>query len=127
MNNGIFIYRNAMEPLAIEEIDRQMQQLPIHVAKSINKADAIAYALNRLPPLYATTEEGWTWQQERARESVRIQELLVSAASLALRAAQCKRKGFYTWLQQPQPSQQLQDDEFEPKQGGKKFLKLLPC
>ena len=127
MNNGVFIYRNAMEPLAIEEIDRQMQHMPIHVANSINKVDAIVYALNRLPTLYATTEEGWNWQLEQGRESVRIQELLVNVASSALRAAQCKRKGFSTWLQQPQPSQQLQDDNFEPQKGDKKYLKLLAC
>lgn len=123
MNTGVSIYRNAMEPLAIEEIERQMQQLPMQVANSIDKADAIAYALNRLPPLYATTEEGWTWQQERARET--LQHLICKAASWGLRAAQRQRKGFATWLQQPQPSQQHQDDELGPKQGVKKFLKLL--
>jgi len=132
MNNGFFIYKNAMEPLAIEEIERQMQQLPQQVANSINKADAIAYALNRLPPLYATTEEGWEWQQERAREAQ--QHLICKAASWGLRAAQRPRRGFYTWLQRPQPSrpqktgaEQLQDDDFEPKQGGKKSRKLLAC
>ncbi|MGK7901229.1 MAG: late competence development ComFB family protein [Hormoscilla sp.] len=112
-----------MEPLAIEEIDRQMQQLPLHVANSINKADAIAYALNRLPPLYATTEEGWTWQQERARET--LQNLICQAASWGLRAAQRQRKGFATWLQQPPPSQQHQDDACDPQKGVKKLLKLL--
>lgn len=112
MNTGVSIYR-------------QMQQLPLQVANLINKADAIAYALNRLPPLYATTEEGWTWQQERARETQ--QHLICQAASWGLRAAQRQRKGFYSLLQQPQPFQQLQDDNFEPKKGEKKVLKLLAC
>ena len=91
-------YRNAMEPLAAEEIDRQLQRLPGDVAKSINKADAIAYALNRLPSLYSTTEEGWHWQQNRMRE--KSADLLAQAASWGIRAAQRKNKAFSTPLQQ---------------------------
>lgn len=56
-------YRNAMDPLVIEEIESQWQNLGIELGEFINKADAIAYALNRLLPLYATTQEGWHWQQ----------------------------------------------------------------
>ena len=93
-------YRNAMEPLAAEEIDRQLQRLPGDVAKSINKADAIAYALNRLPSLYSTTEEGWHWQQNRMRE--KSADLLAQAASWGIRAAQRKNKAFSTPLQEQQ-------------------------
>lgn len=92
-------YRNAMEPLAAEEIDRQLQKLPGDVVKSINRADAIAYALNRLPGLYSTTEEGWHWQQNRMRE--KSGDLLAQAASWGIRAAQRKNKTFST----PLPSQ----------------------
>jgi len=91
-------YRNAMEPLAAEEIDRQLENMPGDVAKSINKADAIAYALNRLPSLYSTTEEGWHWQQNRMRE--KSAELLAQAASWGIRAAQRKNKAFSTPLQE---------------------------
>lgn len=62
-------YRNAMEPLIIEELELQLQNMPAEEVEKINKAEAIAYSLNRLPVLYATTQEGWDWQQERARES----------------------------------------------------------
>lgn len=91
-------YRNAMEPLAAEEIDRQLETMPGDVAKLINKADAIAYALNRLPSLYSTTEEGWHWQQNRMRE--KSAELLAQAASWGIRAAQRKNKAFSTPLQE---------------------------
>ena len=94
------IYRNAMEPLAAEEIDRQLQSMSGDVAKSINRADAIAYALNRLPSLYSTTEEGWHWQQNRMRE--KSADLLAQAASWGIRAAQRKNKAFSTPLPQQQ-------------------------
>lgn len=90
-------YRNAMEPLVAEEIDRQLQKLPGDVAKSINKAEAIAYALNRLPGLYSTTEEGWHWQQKRIGE--KSADLVAQAASWGIKAAQRKNKAFSTPLQ----------------------------
>ena len=79
-------YRNAMEPLAASEVEHQLQQLPTETANSINRASAIAYALNRLPPLYATSVEGWHWQQERAQES--FKDLIVKAAGWGLKAVQ---------------------------------------
>lgn len=99
-------YRNAMETLAVEEIERQLQDLPIEVVNSINKADAIAYALNRLPPLYATTEEGARWQQERARKS--LTDLISKAASWGIRAAGQNTKVFPTPLQPTEAEVALQ-------------------
>ncbi len=63
-------YRNAMEPLVVQEVERQMQQLAPSAMRSVNADDVTAYALNSLPCLYATTEAGWTWQQTRAREEL---------------------------------------------------------
>ncbi|MBO9999527.1 MAG: late competence development ComFB family protein [Cyanobacteria bacterium SID2] len=89
-------YHNAMEPLASVEVERQLQQLPPEVARSIDPNEAIAYALNRLPPLYATTIEGWHWNQERGHNS--LQELITLAASWGIREAQRKQKPFATPL-----------------------------
>ncbi|MDC0832623.1 hypothetical protein CKA32_005563 [Geitlerinema sp. FC II] len=97
------IYRNAMEPLAIEEVQRQLRELPLDVAASIDTSEAIAYALNRLPPLYATTVEGWTWNQERGRNS--LNDLIKMAASWGIREAQRKRKPFVTPLSKPDDSE----------------------
>jgi len=83
-------YLNAMEQLAIEEIEQQLEKLPKNIAQSINKHEAIAYTLNRLPPLYATTLEGYSWQQQRARET--LKDLISKAASWGIRAAQRQRK-----------------------------------
>ncbi len=60
---SIFHESNAMIPLVIVEIEQQLKNLPNEILNSINKIDVIAYTLNRLPPLYYTTKEGWKWQQ----------------------------------------------------------------
>jgi len=36
----------------------------------LDVGDIAAYALNRLPPLYATTEEGAVYQRQRAKEQL---------------------------------------------------------
>lgn len=100
-------YFNAMETLAIEEIDRQLQRLSVEVVNSINKGDAIAYALNRLPPLYSTTQEGWYWQQQRAKET--LQDLICKAAGWGINAARREKKIFLTQLtRHPEIAQNLQ-------------------
>ncbi|MBF2027214.1 MAG: late competence development ComFB family protein [Oscillatoriales cyanobacterium C42_A2020_001] len=79
-------YRNVMEPLVVEEVERHIASLPPKVAQYINKAEAIAYALNRLPPLYATSERGWEQQQAKASREMRSQ--ITAAARQAIAAIQ---------------------------------------
>lgn len=83
-------YRNAMELLVIEEVDQQLQNLPENVANSININDAIAYALNRLPPLYATSLDGYFWQQKQARKT--LKDLISKATTWGIKAAQRKKE-----------------------------------
>ncbi|WP_224408869.1 late competence development ComFB family protein [Oscillatoria salina] len=85
-------YTNAMEPLVTEAVEQLLQTLPLSVVESINQAEAIAYALNRLPPLYATTEEGWYWQQAQAKETLLPQ--IFKAAHWGIKAAQKKHTRF---------------------------------
>lgn len=89
-------YLNAMEPLAIAEIQRQMKFMPREVVETINITEAIAYTLNRLPPLYSTTQEGYYWQQQRAKET--LMDLITKAASWGIRAAKIPAKKFSTPL-----------------------------
>ena len=86
-----------MELLAAEEIERQLQQHPEENVRTIDRAEAISYALNRLPSLYATTEEGWCWQRERAEQT--LSDLISMAAGWGIREAQYKNKRFNTPLQ----------------------------
>jgi hypothetical protein len=66
-------YRNAMESLVVEEVDRQLQRLPAKLVEYISTAEVIAYALNRLPSLYATTEKGWRQQRLRGKNELKNQ------------------------------------------------------
>jgi hypothetical protein len=68
-----FAYRNAMETLVAHELQRQLRMMPPKVAQDIAADDVAAYALNCLPPLYATTDSGWEWQIARAQEEMQSQ------------------------------------------------------
>lgn len=78
------IYRNVMETLVAEEVQRQVQNLPPQTVKYINPVQVTAYALNRLPPLYATSIEGWQRQQERAKKKFENQIFLAVRWGLAI-------------------------------------------
>ncbi|MTJ07825.1 MULTISPECIES: late competence development ComFB family protein [unclassified Anabaena] len=58
---------NVMELLVVEEVEKQIQLLPIKAARYIKTPDVVAYALNRLPSLYATSRKGWQRQLHRAK------------------------------------------------------------
>ena len=79
-------YRNVMESLVVEEVEKQLQRLPSKVSSYVNKAEVIAYALNRLPALYATSEKGWEQQGARARRELGSQ--IVAAVRQAIAAVQ---------------------------------------
>ncbi|WP_413173626.1 late competence development ComFB family protein [Anabaena azotica] len=54
--------RNVMEMLVAEEVEKQIQSLPVKTASFIKSSEVVAYALNRLPSLYATSKRGWQKQ-----------------------------------------------------------------
>ncbi len=60
------ICRNAIEELVIAETEAQLKRLNPEVTQRIDPSDVIAYALNRLPPMYATSQRGWTELRQRA-------------------------------------------------------------
>lgn len=66
---------NVMEELAIGEVIKQLAEIEnADNNNSLDVGDIAAYALNRLPPLYATTEEGANYQRNRAKED--LQDLI---------------------------------------------------
>ncbi|MEB3336454.1 MAG: late competence development ComFB family protein [Leptolyngbyaceae bacterium] len=67
------IYRNAMESLVAEEVDKQFLQVPPRLVKYLVKQEVAAFALNRLPSLYATSEKGWRQQVIRGRRDYKAQ------------------------------------------------------
>jgi Late competence development protein ComFB len=61
------VYKNVMEILVEQEILRQVNALPARIASYINQTELLAFALNQLPALYATSERGLEHQLERGK------------------------------------------------------------
>lgn len=77
------VYRNAIEPIVIQEVEQQLQKLSPNILQYINSAQIIAYALNRLPALYATSKEGWNAQQLRAQKQMKEEIYIAVRQGLA--------------------------------------------
>jgi hypothetical protein len=59
-------YHNIMEDLVAEEVRRQLALLSPRLTQYIKRVEVETYALNRLPPLYASSKEGWMHQKRKA-------------------------------------------------------------
>jgi ketopantoate reductase len=76
-------YCNAMESLVAEEFDKQLRQMPSRLQEYIRKPEVIAFALNRLPALYATSEKGWRQQRMRGKQEWAAQITLAVRQAIA--------------------------------------------
>ncbi len=72
---------NVMEELVLSEAISRVAEIEQTSDSSLDVGDIAAYALNRLPPLYATTEEGADYQRQRSRLELQglIQEQVAEA------------------------------------------------
>lgn len=73
---------NVMEELVLTEAIARSAEIEATSDQVLDVGDIAAYALNRLPPLYATTEEGARYQRQRAKEE--LQELITQQVSEAI-------------------------------------------
>jgi hypothetical protein len=62
---------NVMEELVLSETITRVAEIEASSDSSLDVGDIAAYALNRLPPLYATTEEGASFQRKKAKEELK--------------------------------------------------------
>lgn len=62
---------NVMEELVLSEAIIRASELESAGGSALDLGDIAAYALNRLPPLYATTEEGANYQRNRAKQELK--------------------------------------------------------
>ena len=83
---------NVMEELVLSEAISRIAEIEQTSDSSLDVGDIAAYALNRLPPLYATTEEGANYQRQRAREE--LQKLIEQQVNEAI-ARYLDRPEFY--------------------------------
>jgi hypothetical protein len=62
------IYINVMEELVAEEVERQLKLCPESLRRYIKPLEVETYALNRLTPLYASSEKGKNQQKILGRK-----------------------------------------------------------
>ncbi|NER82294.1 MAG: late competence development ComFB family protein [Leptolyngbya sp. SIO1D8] len=91
------VYINVMETLVAEEVDRYLPTLPGRVLKYIRRSDVETFALNRLPALYASSERGLQYQQDRAVQELKPQ--IVKVVRRAFAAVQADPIRFYEPIQ----------------------------
>jgi len=68
-----YFLTNVLEDLAKQEINNQLTHMANVLPRKVGIDDVCAYVLNRLPPLYATTEQGVIWQTQKAKEQLSSQ------------------------------------------------------
>ena len=68
-----YINRNVMEVLVSEEIEKQIVRLPNNIQKFVNPIEVATYALNRLPALYASSQQGYNKQKLKGRSEYSVQ------------------------------------------------------
>jgi hypothetical protein len=61
---------NALETIVMHEILRQLAAYPYPQTSLPDLGDILAYALNQLPALYATTQQGLQYQCQKAQETM---------------------------------------------------------
>ncbi len=64
-------YVNVLEKLVMDATERQMQRLDPEIGKLLTREEVSAYALNRLPPMYATSENGYRELRSRVKEELK--------------------------------------------------------
>ncbi|MFB2935949.1 late competence development ComFB family protein [Aerosakkonemataceae cyanobacterium BLCC-F154] len=118
ITNKSVIYRNAIEPMVVQEVEYQLRQLPPKILKYIDPIQVIAYALNRLPALYATSEEGWHWQQVRAKTKLKgqittaVRQALIAVQTDPLKVSTPLKKGVQKEVENDPTSCYMQDKQF---------------
>ncbi|BAZ46047.1 late competence development protein ComFB [Chondrocystis sp. NIES-4102] len=68
-----YINRNVMELLVNEEIERQIERFPSNIKNFINPLEVATYALNRLPALYASSQQGFNKQKLKGKAEYSVQ------------------------------------------------------
>ncbi|MGF1460350.1 MAG: late competence development ComFB family protein [Leptolyngbyaceae cyanobacterium] len=79
-------YINVMELLVAEEVDRQLAQYPTRLVKYLKRDEAVTFALNRLPALYASSQQGIQYQRTKAHRQ--LQPKITQAVRQGLAAIQ---------------------------------------
>jgi len=80
------VHINVMETLVYEEIDRQLRFYPKNLRTYLNLTEVATYALNRLSPLYASSQKGVEEQRRVAGRQYKAE--ITSAVRRAIAAVE---------------------------------------
>lgn len=64
-------YQNIMEILVRDEVEKQLKKQPPNLASYIDPIEVETFALNRLPPMYASSLKGKRQQEIKAKQKYR--------------------------------------------------------
>lgn len=64
-------YQNIMEILVRDEVQKQLQKQPLNLREYIDPLEVETFALNRLPPMYASSVKGKHQQEIKAKQKYR--------------------------------------------------------
>lgn len=93
------VYKNVMEILVEEEVVRQYKTLSADISYP-KPEEIVAYSLNQLPPLYATSEQGLQYQIQRGR--IKFEARIAQTVQQAIVAVRRKLQTQNTPLRQTQ-------------------------
>lgn len=76
---------NVLEDLVQREVENQLTHMQSVLPRKVGIDDVCAHVLNRLPPMYATSEQGVIWQTQKAQEQLSSEiELTVIQSLMSL-------------------------------------------
>jgi len=81
---ALWNFVNTLENLVGSIAQRQISRLDSSLTKRVSLEEVCAYALNRLPPMYATTENGLIYWRDRARNELSTDILLTVRQAIML-------------------------------------------
>ena len=64
---------NVLEEILVRETYIQIEELRPEIQPKVKVAEVVAYAINRLPPLFATSMKGWQYQYQYALNELQPQ------------------------------------------------------
>jgi Late competence development protein ComFB len=65
--------RNTIEDIVVEESIQQLCYAQQQLKEKTDLSDVVAAALNKLPPMYATSDRGWQMLRKKANNDLRLQ------------------------------------------------------
>ncbi|MDJ0742564.1 MAG: late competence development ComFB family protein [Xenococcaceae cyanobacterium MO_167.B27] len=110
-SQGKHISTNVMEELVAEEIEKQLKRYPKNTVKLINHVEVATYALNRLPPLYASSYKGLNQQKFKGKSQFNLKITQVVREAITIVQQDLLRDSSPLTIELDQVGQELQEAE----------------